>query len=226
MTTDLAGRTVLLTGASGRLGRVLTHHLLDAGAVVAATDVAPADSEHRRLTFYESDVTDERSVEDLFETVAADLAGIDAVIATVGAWDGRPLTETRLADFERLVRLNLTSTFLCFREGMRQFRQRGTPGRLVAIASRQGADGGVAEQAPYSAAKAGVVRLVESAAREGEPSGITAAAVAPSMILFGGEEEGARGVLAERVAALCAYLAGDGGAAHSGSVVRAYGTML
>lgn len=226
MTTDLAGRTVLVTGASGRLGRVLTRHLLASGAQVAASDLEPSGMEHEGLRFYASDVTDEKSVEELFQAVAADTGGIDAVIATVGTWDGRPLAETRLADFERVIRLNLTSAFLCFREGVRHFRQRGTAGRLVGIASMQGADGGVAEQAAYSAAKAGVVRLVEATAKEGAPAGITAAAVAPSMILFGQEEEGARGVAVERVAELCAYLATDAGGAHSGSVIRAYGTML
>lgn len=97
-------------------------------------------------------------------------------------------------------------------------------GRLVAVASGQGADGGVAEQGPYSAAKAGVVRLVEAVAAE-QDGRITAVAVAPSMILFGGEEPGTRGVSVEAIADLCVYLAGEGGGIHNGEVLRAYGTM-
>src|SRR5690606_29863362 len=115
----------------------------------------------------------------------------------------------------------LTSTFLCFRAAVRLMQADRSGGRLVAIASRQGADGGVAEQAAYSASKAGVVRLVEAVAAEYAGTGITAAAVAPSTILFGGA---GAGVPAEQVAALCAYLCSDDGAAHAGTVVRAFGS--
>jgi NAD(P)-dependent dehydrogenase (short-subunit alcohol dehydrogenase family) len=116
--------------------------------------------------------------------------------------------------------VNLTSTFLCFREGVRHFRRHGG-GRLVALASRQGAEGGVPEQAAYAASKAGVIRLVEATAKEYGGEGISASAVAPSMILFGGQQ--GKGVSAERIAGLCAYLASEAGAIHTGTVLRAYG---
>lgn len=101
----------------------------------------------------------------------------------------------------------------------------GVPGQLVGIASGQGADRGVAQQAAYSASKAGVVRLVESVAAEYRDAGITAAAVAPSLILFGDEDPEARGVDVEEVAQLCVTLCGPAGTVHNGSVLRAYGSM-
>jgi 3-oxoacyl-[acyl-carrier protein] reductase len=223
MQTDLSGQTILLTGAAGRLGRVLAPRLAAAGARVAAADLEAPSFDHASITTFAADVSREADTERLFSEVAERVGPLDALIHTVGMWAGAPLAETPLADFEEVLRVNLTSTFLCFREAVRHFRGAGRPGRLVALASRQGVAGGVAEQPAYSAAKAGVVRLVESAAAEGAPHGITAAAVAPSMILYGSEPAGTAGVSAERVAALCAYLASPAGRDHNGAVLAAFG---
>ncbi|MDX1531885.1 MAG: SDR family NAD(P)-dependent oxidoreductase [Rhodothermales bacterium] len=227
MTLDLSGSTVVATGAFGRLGRILARRLVEAGATVAGLDARAADPfvDSDRLHLYRADLIDEAAVADVFERVRRDLGTPDAVVHTVGMWAGSPFAETALEAWETVLRVNLTSTFLCFREAVRQFRQANKPGRLVAVASQQGAEGGVPEQAAYSASKAGVVRLVEAVAAEHAEAGITAAAVAPSMILFGEEEGDAKGVSAERIADLCAYLASEEGAVHSGTVVRAYGTL-
>ena len=220
MTTDLSDKTIILTGALGRLGRILTRRLLDDGATVAGLDANAADpgADSDRLRLFEADLTTEEGVADAFEQIADEVGAVDGLIHTVGMWDGQPFAETSLEDWETMLRVNLTSAFLCFRAAVRQMQASGAGGRLVAIASRQGADGGVAEQAAYSASKAGVVRLVEAVAAEVAGTGITAAAVAPSTILFGGD---GNGVPAEQVAALCAYLCSDEGAAHNGTVLRA-----
>ena len=220
MTTDLSGKTIILTGAFGRLGRILTRRLLDDGATVAGIDRHTADPvvDSDRLHLFKADVSDEGDVEEVFAQIHDAVGSADGLVHTVGMWDGQPFAETPLEDWERMLRVNLTSTFLCFRAAVRQMNETG--GRLVGIASRQGADGGVAEQAAYSASKAGLIRIVESIAAEYDGR-ITAAAVAPSTILFGGDGDG---VAAEQVAALCAYLCTDGGAVHNGTVLRAYGT--
>lgn len=219
MTTDLSAKTIILTGASGRLGRVLTRTLIASGATVAGIDAQTADPvvASDRLHLFEADLGREETVAEVFGRIEAAVGRPDALVHTVGMWAGSPFAETTLESWETMLRVNLTSAFLCFREAVRHMDR----GRLVGIASKQGADGGVAEQAAYSASKAGVVRLVEAVADEYEGR-ITAAAVAPSAILFGGE---GRGVPAERVAALCAYLCSDAGAAHNGAVLRAYGTL-
>jgi len=220
MTTDLSGKTIILTGAFGRLGRILTRRLLDDGATVGGIDRHTADPvvDSDRLHLFKADVSDEGEVEEAFTRIREAVGPASGLVHTVGMWDGQPFAETPLEDWERMLRVNLTSAFLCFRAAVRQMEGRG--GRLVGITSRQGADGGVAEQAAYSAAKAGLVRIVESIAAEYDGR-ITAAAVAPSTILFGDDGDG---VSAERIAALCAYLCTDEGAVHNGTVLRAYGT--
>lgn len=217
---DLSGTVVVLTGVGGRLGRVIARHLLDAGAAVAGLDVEPPDGLPEAVRRFTADLTSETAVSEVFSRLRDEVGAATALVHTVGMWDGKPLAETPLAGWQRMLDVNLTSTFLAFREAARQMTGGG---RLVAVASRQGADRGAAEQAAYSASKAGVVRLVEAAAAEYDGR-ITAAAVAPSTILFGGEGAGAKGVSVDDVAALCVYLCGAGGAIHNGTVLRAYGT--
>lgn len=222
MTSGLQDTVVALTGAGGRLGSAITRKLLDAGAKVAAIDVTEIEELPDGATSFVSDLTDEKSVVETFEDIEQQLGPVGGLIHTVGMWGGSPFADTELADWDAMLNVNLTTTFLCFREAARRMTYRA--GHLVAIASGQGADGGVAEQGPYSATKAGVIRLVESVAAEYDAR-ITAAAVAPSMILFGEEEKGTRGVSVEAIADLCVYLAGEGGAIHNGQVLTAYGTL-
>ncbi|PAP78553.1 SDR family NAD(P)-dependent oxidoreductase [Rubrivirga marina] len=219
---DLSGRVIVVTGAAGRLGRVVAGQLTAAGARVAGFD---RDAHDVGALSLEADVTDEDAVADAFARVADGLGEPDGLVHTVGMWAGKPFAETTLADWHTALDVNLTSTFVVFRAAVRRMLGAGQAGRLVALASGQGADKGVAEQAAYSAAKAGVVRLVEAIAAEYRAEDVTAAAVAPSMILFGDEPEGTRGVEVDEVARLCVTLCGSAGAVHSGSVLRAYGSM-
>ncbi len=217
---DLSGRIVVVTGAAGRLGRVVASHLSEAGARVVGLDRQPHDVGDYAA---QADVTDPASTAAAFAEAAQAVGEPDGVVHTVGMWAGSPFAETTLDDWRTVMDVNLTSTFVVFQTAVR--RMLGGGGRLVALASGQGADKGVAEQAAYSASKAGVVRLVEAIAAEYRAHEISAAAVAPSMILFGDDEAGTRGVDVEEVARLCVTLCGPAGNVHSGSVLRAYGSM-
>lgn len=222
-------QTVIITGAAGRLGRHVVEHFAEAEMAIAA--VVLNDEEARRVELpddgvsrtFVADTTDEEDVATVFDRIASHFDQVDALVHTVGGWDACPLLQTRLEDFDRLVRLNLHSAFLCFREAARHMQRTG--GRLIAMASGQGADAGVAEQIAYSAAKAGVVRLVEAVADEYNGTGLTAHAIAPSLILFGEPDEGSDGVPATQIADLCTYLCTDAGDALNGAVLRTYGSL-
>ncbi len=224
MDTDhLQGKVVVVTGATGRLGGRVLDRFARHGAVVAAVardaaEVAlPRGAQGRAFS---ADVTREADVAACFGQVTDAFGPPDALVHTVGTWDGRPFLDTSLDDWDRLVRLNLTSTFLCFREAAR--RMTGRPGRLIGIASGQGADKGRAQQGAYSASKAGLVRLVEAVAEEFAGTGVTAHAIAPSTILFD-EGGGQAGVAVSALVDLAVYLCTPAGAALNGATLRAYG---
>ena len=217
MASELTDRIVVVTGAGGRLGRVVVRQLATAGARVAALDLDAPEALPEGARGFACDVTDEAAVGRAFDAVVSEMGTPWALVHTVGMWDGAPLAETGLDAWNRVMALNLTSAFLCIREAVRRMDE----GRIVAIASRQGADRAPSQQAAYGASKAGVVRLIE--ATSAEYDGIAAVAVAPSTILFGGEDAGASGVRAEAVADLCVRLCGAAGAVHDGTVLRAYG---
>ncbi|MEX0747897.1 MAG: SDR family oxidoreductase [Rhodothermales bacterium] len=220
----LKNKVIVITGAAGRLGRHLVQRFAEEGAVIAA--VVRDDEEARSIPFPENaegwafpvDVTDEELVKACFRQIGDQFSSIDAVVHTVGGWESRPLAETSLEAWNNVMTLNLTSAFLCFREALPLMK---AGGRLIGMSSGQGADGGRAEQAAYSAAKAGIVRLVEAVTEEYRGTGITAHAVAPSMILFDGDGEG---VSVHDIVEICRSIIAETGNALNGATIKAYGS--
>lgn len=210
---------VAICGGSGRLGQHLVAGYAKAGYRVVSMDRSIPEREDTGVTALQVNSLDEEAVRKAFESIMSQHGRLDTVIQTVGMWGMAPLVETSLNAWTQMMDVNLTSTFLCFREAARVMH--GKSGRLIGITSQQGADRGVSQQAGYSAAKAGVMRLVESVAAEYAGQGLTAHALAPSTILYG--DESSVGVRVEDLVSMCLYLSGPGGAALSGSVIRAFG---
>jgi len=217
--------TLVVTGAQGRLGRVIAAKFSQMGREVVGVDSSTEDV--GLIPCYQADLTDEGSVADVFEQIRQTHGEIDVLIHTVGMWDGHPTSGFSLDRWKTVLDVNLTSTFLVFREALRlaENHRNSSSLRLIAMASGQGADRGLAEQAAYSAAKAGVIRLVESIAAEYPERNVTAHAIAPSMILFDGMQDEA-GISVHEIANLCAVLAGDAGGLMTGTTIRAYGSVV
>ncbi len=220
---NLGEAVVVITGASGRLGARMMQRFADHGATVVVIDRNP-DRLPGDLPaqVFRANVTDETETVAVFQEIGQRFGHIDALIHSVGMWAGKPFLETSLDDWELIMRVNLTSTVLCFREAARLMQGRG--GRLIGIASGQGADKGRAKQAGYSASKAGVIRVVEAVAGEFAGTGITAHAIAPSAILFD-EAPDQKGVPVSDFVDLAVYLCSPAGASLNGATLRAYGTM-
>lgn len=174
-----AGKRVLITGGGTGTGADLARGFAAAGAEVVVTGrraeplekVAGALPGARAIA---ADVTDEASVKAMFDQAGP----CDIVIANAGASDSAPLGRVTMDHWNAMLAVNLTGTFLTFREGLRQMPGWG---RLIAIASTAGLKG-YGYVAPYAAAKHGVVGLVRSVAQEVAKKPVTVNALCPGFL--------------------------------------------
>ena len=176
---DLRNSRVLITGGGSGVGADLAAGFAAAGAEVviagrrldALQEVAARAPGIRALA---ADVTDEASVAALFAAAGP----CDVVIANAGAADSAPFARMSLDHWNAMVGVNLTGTFLTFRQGLRQ----AVPARrMIAIASVAGLRG-YPYIAAYAAAKHGVLGLVRSLADEVAAKGITVNAICPGYL--------------------------------------------
>jgi NAD(P)-dependent dehydrogenase (short-subunit alcohol dehydrogenase family) len=178
---------VVVTGAGGGLGSVMAQGLADAGAAVAVTDVdagrakSVADAIEAgggRAVAERLDVTDGDAVERLMDAVSARLGAIDGLVNVAGITRRAAAAEFPRAEWERVLSVNLTGTFLCCQAAGRRMlaRGRGAIVNVASIAGHIGLPGTIA----YIAAKGGVVTLTRGLAVEWAPHGVRVNALSPS----------------------------------------------
>ena len=185
MSGVLDGQRALVTGGASGIGRATAVALAAAGAHVAVADlaeqaasaVAAAIGQARGRAFVvRADVADEAQVMALFADAMPRLGGLDILVSCAGILFEKPLLETSVAEFDRLIAVNLRGTFLVGREALRVMARQGS-GRVINIASEL-AYLGCERMSAYCASKGGVLSLTRSWAREFAPD-ILVNAIAP-----------------------------------------------
>ncbi len=233
-----ARRVVLVTGASRGIGHAIAAAFVASGDAVAGTyrSGAAADVPAGVLAV-ECDITSTESVDAAFSRVEAELGPVEVLVANAGANRDALVLRTRDDDFASSVDVNLTGAYRVVRratKGMVRLRR----GRVVLMSSVVAMTGS-AGQTAYGSAKAGLVGLARSLAREVGPRGITANVVAPGFVDVGMTttlEASVRDGYLERiplgrfaspqdVAGVVTFLASDAGAYVTGALVPVDGGL-
>ena len=175
----LTGRVAVVTGAARGIGKAITEALAANGAKVAAFDLAAPD--HPGVLGVACDVSSEAAVEAAFSQVEQQLGTVSVLVLNAGIFPITPFEETSLELWNRTLAINLTGAFLCARRALPGMRQQHW-GRVVAIGSSAGKAGGARNVAAYAASKGGIMTLAKSIANEYAAHGITANALAPTLI--------------------------------------------
>ena len=230
MGQELKGRTVVITGGTGGLGRAVVERLMGAGATPVVTyrsERELADSPFAgRVRTQRVDVADERAVQDFY----GGLGPVWASVHVVGAFAMAPVEKTSAADFRKMFEVNAVTCFLCCREALKAMRAAGggAGGRLVNVAARP-AVVPVGGMVAYSASKAAVASVTQSLAEELKADGILVNAVLPSIMDTPANRAAMPGAdyatwpKVEQVADAIAFLASPANALTSGALVPVYG---
>ncbi|MDR2777170.1 MAG: SDR family NAD(P)-dependent oxidoreductase, partial [Rickettsiales bacterium] len=187
--SDFKDQRVLITGASGGIGRAISFFFARQGAIVAlsARDSSRLQelaneigAEGGRSHIFPCDLGDAEQVERLFDVVDGEIGTPDILVCNAGMTKDTLSIRMSREDFDEVIDVNLKATFVLNREAVKRM-MKNRYGRIINIGSVVGLTGN-AGQANYAASKAGVMGLTKSLAIEFAGRGITLNCVAPGFI--------------------------------------------
>jgi NAD(P)-dependent dehydrogenase (short-subunit alcohol dehydrogenase family) len=178
---SLSDRKILVTGAAGGLGRAVAHRLTDLGARVALVDLdhealkaaAPPDA-----ILLPGDLADDDFASTVAGHAAEHLGGLDGLVNAVGVMRTTPFRDLTLAEWRRLIDIDLTSVFAVLQQAATLMTQGGSIVTLASVAARSGRP----DAAHYAAAKTALLSLTQSAALACGPA-VRVNAVCPGVFL-------------------------------------------
>lgn len=194
----LTGQKAIVTGSSSGIGKAVAIALGAAGADVVvnyhsdeqeANEVAEEiRSLGSQVLVVGADVSKEDQVQGMFGKAIQHFGTVDILVANAGLQQDAPLVEMTLAQWEKVISVNLTGQFLCAREAVREFRRRGVVESVSCSAGKIICMSSVHQQIPwaghvnYAASKGGIKLMMESIAQEVAPHRIRVNALCPGAI--------------------------------------------
>ncbi|MFF5012945.1 SDR family oxidoreductase [Streptomyces sp. NPDC001165] len=194
----LKGQKALVTGANSGIGRATAVALGRAGADVVVNYVAGREDAEQvveeitalgvKAAAYEADVSDEAQVVAMTDRMVQEFGTIDILVANAGLQRDAPFTEMTVAQWQKVLDVNLTGQFLCAREATKEFLRRGVVPEVSRAAGKIICMSSVHQIIPwaghvnYASSKGGVQMMMETLAQELAPKKIRVNAVAPGAI--------------------------------------------
>ena len=196
--TTLDGQRAMVTGANSGIGEAIAKGLAEAGAAVVVNYVADDENAQRvvdeicatggRAFAIKADVSSEEQVQAMFQQAVAELGSLDIVVNNAGLQQDAPFHEMTLAQWRKVIDVNLTGQFLCARAAVREFLRRGlmpqlscSLGKIICLSSVHDVIPW-AGHANYAASKGGVAMLMKTMAQELAMKKIRVNAISPGAI--------------------------------------------
>lgn len=185
--SESSNRVAIVTGGARGIGRAICYVLARDGADIVVADIdeeaakgtaEAIASSGRRSMAVRVDVSSEESVLNLYRQVAERFGRVDILVNNAGICYMRPILETEVDEWNRVLAVNLLGTFLMSREAFRLMKEQRS-GKIISIGSAAGKIGGIAAGAHYSVSKAGVMCFTKSLALQAAPYKINVNAVCP-----------------------------------------------
>lgn len=187
----LEGKRTVVTGGAVGIGFGIVRRLAEAGAKVAIIDYSEDNLAEARqrceelnldIHFIQADVSIESDIDRACVEATTYLGGIDILVNNAGIYPMKPLLETDIALFEKVIHVNLNGVFLMTKVVAKQMIKQGTGGKIINISSIAALTSTFPDLAHYEASKHGLLGFTKASAKQLIPHGIQVNAIAPGAI--------------------------------------------
>ena len=185
----LKNKVAIVTGSNSGIGKAIALRFGTEGAKVVVTarrmalceqTVAQIVKAGGEAWAIQTDVADERQVEQLIDQTVKRYGRLDILVNNAGVFGGKRLADTTTKDFDEVMNVNLRGTFFCCRAGFKQMKNQGG-GIIINMSSVTGVQAW-AGTGTYSASKHGIMAMTKSLADEGRPHHIKVSAICPGSV--------------------------------------------
>lgn len=195
---DLSGKTAIITGGAVGIGFGISYRLAEAGANVFIVGLTEQTIQDAVLKLAEkgwkakgvvADVSVEKDVKDMVDNAVADFGSIDILVNNAGIYPSIPVSQMTLADFEKVIAVNLKGVFLCTKYASEQMIKQGQGGKIINVTSVDALHPSTIGLAHYDASKHGVWGFTKNVALELAAHKIWVNAIAPGGVLTPGVQK-------------------------------------